>query len=178
MLQLRFTTSSALAVLLLCSPLRMAAQGDTPITVKDGGSLLLDAKGLDAGQTWAVTSSALTHKNPNGMLKSLSITEAGADRCGGDAKCHVDSTKHWTIQINYGAATLTISSKPSSSKGVRIRFPRNAQFPQWTKTANPDERELGRHGDGKKVTGVTVNGGPNLCAGKDGCVVTLVYTTP
>ncbi|MGO4885290.1 MAG: hypothetical protein ACLP59_31365 [Bryobacteraceae bacterium] len=177
MLRFTLTTSSALAMLLLSSPARMAAAGDTPVTVKDGGSILLIAYGLDAGTNWKIKASELRHLIGNGTLTGVKITEAGADKCAGDAKCGVDPTQRWTIQVNYGAVTFTISSV-SGNKGFHVKFPHNALFTQWQKTANGDEREFGSHGDGGKITGITVNGGPNLCAGQDGCLVTVVYTTP
>ena len=47
MIRLTLTTSFPLAILLLCgSPSRIEAQGNTPITIKDG-SIVLHADGLD-----------------------------------------------------------------------------------------------------------------------------------
>ena len=177
MLKLTITTSVPLAVLLLCGgPSRMEASGDTPITIKDGGSILLLAGGLDADKTWKVTS-RLQHLIGTGMLTKLKVTEAGADVCAGKATCGVDASKYWTIEVNYGASSVTISSV-SGNKGVRVKFSRHIPFAQWKKTANLDEREFGGHGDGGKVTGIALDNGPNICAGKDGCQVDLIYTTP
>jgi hypothetical protein len=176
MIKLTLTASLPLAILLLCgSPSPIEAQGSSPITVKDGGSVLLIAGGLDAGTAWNVTN-WLQHKNAAGVLSSLKITEAGADRCAGSATCGVDPSKHWTIQVNYAAASVTIASV-SANKGVRVKFSRAIPFAKWQKTANADERAFG-HGDGLHITGIAVNNGPNLCPGKDGCEVDLVYTFP
>ena len=174
MIKFTLTTSLPLAILLLCGPSQTEAQGATPITIKDGGSILLHADGLDAGATWDVTTS-LQHKKAAGVLSSLKITEAGADRCAGKPTCSVNASKHWTIQVNYGAESVTIASV-SGKKGVRIKFSGNIPFAKWHKTANTDEREFGSHGDGNVITGIAVNNGPNLCPGKDVCVVDLVYT--
>jgi hypothetical protein len=177
MIKLAFTTSLPLAMLLLYGgPSRLEASGDTPITIKDG-SILLRAGGLDAGKTWKVSPAELRHLIATGVLSSLKVTEAGADRCAGKALCAVDTTKKWTIQVNYGASSVTISSV-ASNKGVHIKFSRNIRFPLWHKTGNPDEREFGTHGDGGVITGIAVNNGPNICAGKDGCEVDVIYTTP
>jgi hypothetical protein len=154
----------------------MEASGDTPITIKDGGSVLLYAGGLDDGKTWKAIRGELRHLNATGVLSGVKVVEAGADRCAGDAKCGVDLYQHWTIQVNYGAASLTIASV-SANKGVHVRFSRYIPFAKWRKTANADERAFG-HGDGLHITGIAVNNGPNLCAGKDGCEVTVIYTTP
>lgn len=175
-MKLTATTSLPIAMLLLCgSPARMAASGDTPITVKDGGSILIVAGGLDMG-TWKISHGELRHVIATGTLNGVKITEAGADRCAGDAKCGIDTSQKWTIQVNYGAASLTLASW-SGNKGMHVKFSRNIPLAQWQKTANADEREFG-HGDGNRITGIAVNNGPNLCAGKDGCAVTLIYTTP
>lgn len=82
MIRFTLTTSLTLAVLLCGSSSRLQA-GDTPITVKDGGSILLSAGGLDAGKTWKVSPNELRHLDAKGVLTSLKITEGGADRCGG-----------------------------------------------------------------------------------------------
>ena len=64
MIKLTLTTSLPLAILLLCgSPSRIEASGDTPITVKDGGSILLRADGLDAAKNWKIGSGELRHLN-------------------------------------------------------------------------------------------------------------------
>ena len=177
MINIRLMASLPVALLLLCGNWSPAqASGDTPITVKDGGSILLVAGGLDAGGTWKISPAELRHLMSNGTLASVKITEAGADRCAGDAMCGINTSQKWTIQVNYGAVTLTLQST-SANQGVRIKFPKNARFDKWQKTANADEREFG-HGDGGHISGVTVNNGANLCAGKDGCQVTLVYRVP
>jgi hypothetical protein len=177
MIKLTFTTTLPLAILLtLGNPSRIRASGDTPVTVKDGGSILLVAGGLDGGTTWKVGRLELRHVDSTGTLSAVQITEAGADRCSGDPKCGIDPSKKWTIQVNYGSASLTLASV-SGNKGAHVKFGRNIAFTDWQKTANPDEREFG-HGDGNKITGIAVNNGPNLCAGKDGCQITIVYTTP
>jgi hypothetical protein len=177
MTKLAFTTTLPLAMLLLYgSPSRLEASGDTPITIKDG-SIVIMAGGLDAGKTWNVSPGELRHLIATGVLTKLKVTEAGADRCSGNATCAVDATKKWTIEVNYGASSVTISST-ASNKGVRVKFSRHIRFPLWHKTANPDEREFGTHGDGGVITGIAVNNGPNICAGKDGCEVDVIYTTP
>ena len=177
MIKLTITTALPLAVLLLCgSPSRMEASGDTPITIKDGGSILLYAGGLDAGKTWRVNGK-LVHLIGAGTLTSLKVTEAGADRCAGKPTCGVDASKHWTIEVNYGASSVTISSV-SGNNGVQVKFSRHIPIAKWHKTANPDEREFGAHGDGGKITGIALDNGPNICAAKDGCQVDLTYTTP
>jgi len=54
----------ALAVLLLCgSPSHIQAQGNTKIVIKDGGSILLRADGLDAGKTWSFSRAEVRHRN-------------------------------------------------------------------------------------------------------------------
>jgi len=174
MLRLTLTTFFTLALLLCGSAARMAAQGDTKITVKDGGSILLRADGLDSGAKWKVFHNELRHLRPTGVLSALQVTEAGADRCGGDPKCAIDPSQPWTIQVNYGASSVTIASI-SANNGLHVKFSRHMPFSQWQKTGNPDERGFG-HGDGLHITGIAVNNGPNLCAGKDGCEIDLTYT--
>ncbi|MGD0618804.1 MAG: hypothetical protein ABSB67_14195 [Bryobacteraceae bacterium] len=172
---LRFTLVIALsiAMLLLCgSPARIQAfTGDTPIVIKDGGSLVLGLDGLDAGSNWTYSRDEIRHRNAGGVLTGLQIKEAGVDRCGGDARCGVDPAKPWKIRVAYGAGWLTISSV-SVEKGVHLTH-RNLPFDTWKKTGNPDQREFG-HGDGQRISGVKVNGGANLCAGK-GCEITVYY---
>jgi hypothetical protein len=178
MIKLTLTTSLLPAALLLCGSLsRIEASGDTPITVKDGGSILLHAGGLDAGQTWTVTSSELRHMNANGVLTAVQITEGGADRCAGNATCGIDASQPWSIRVTYNERVLTISSL-SANKGAHIKFSRKIFFKLWQKTANADERVFG-HGDGHYIGGINVNGSAtSLCSGKGGCEVTLIYTTP
>ena len=161
----------AIAILLLSgNPSRIAAQGNTKITIQDGGSIILRPDGLDSGANWTLTKSEIRHKNAAGILASLEISEAGAAKCA-NATCGIDATKPWKIQLVYGVGSLTLSSL-SANKGVHLRH-HSLPFDQWKKTANADEREFG-HGDGNKISSVMVNGGPNLCAGK-GCVITLLY---
>jgi hypothetical protein len=177
MIKTTLTSSLALAVLLFCGGAsEMKASGDTPIIIKDGGSILIVATGLDGGSTWKVGKAELRHLIGTGVLSSVKIAEAGADRCAGDPMCGIDPSQKWTIQVNYGPASLNIASV-SGNKGAHVKFGKNIPFTQWQKTANADEREFG-HGDGNRITGITVNNGPNLCAGKDGCQITVVYTTP
>ena len=77
MIKLTLTSSLTAAILLMCSsPSRVQAQGNTPITIKDGGSILLHAVGLDAGKNWKVISpSELRHVNANGVISGVTITE-------------------------------------------------------------------------------------------------------
>jgi hypothetical protein len=152
-----------------------AASGDTPITVKDGGSILLGAGGLDAGKTWKVSPSELRHLDANGVLTSVKITEGGADRCGGDPKCGIDASKAWKIQVVYHSRWVTIASV-SANKGAHITFSPKILFSQWRKTGNVDEREFG-HGGGH-ITSIKVNGGASLCSGKGSCQINITYTTP
>jgi hypothetical protein len=178
MIKLILTTSLPLAILLLCgSPSRIEASGDTPITVKDGGSILLRADGLDAAKNWKIGSGELRHLNTKGVLSGLQITEGGADRCAGDPKCGIDPAKPWTIQVIYNARWVTIASV-SANKGVHVKLSPKILFTQWQKTANTDERVFG-HGDGRHISSIKVNGSAtSLCAGKGGCEVTVTYTTP
>jgi hypothetical protein len=173
MIKLTLATSM-LAILLLCGPSRMQAQGSTPITVKDGGSILLDAGELDAGSIWKVSSGELLHLKTNGVLSSLKITEGGADRCAGQPTCGIDPAKPWKIQVVYKSRWVTIASV-SANKGVHVRFSPKISFTQWQKTANPNERQFG-HGDGLHISSIRVNGSAtSLCAGKGGCEVTATY---
>jgi len=178
MIKLTLTTSLPLAILLLCgSPSRVEASGDTKIGVGDGGSLLLRADGLDAGNTWKIKTSELRHTDPNGVLSGLQITDGGADQCVGKPACGIDLAKKWSIRLIYNERAVTIASV-SSNKGVHVKFSRKIHFDQWKKTANADEREFG-HGDGKHMGSIKINGSDtSLCAGKGGCEVTLIYTTP
>ena len=178
MIRLTLTTSFPLAILLLCgSPSRIEAQGNTPITIKDG-SIVLHADGLDAGKNWKVIgSSELRHLIANGVLSGLQITEGGADRCAGNATCGIDPSKPWKVKVTYDARVVTISSV-SANKGLHFKFSAKIPFTQWQKTAAADEREFG-HGDGRHISSIKVNGSAtSLCAGKGGCEVTLTYTTP
>jgi|SRR5580658_1703984 hypothetical protein len=174
MIRLTLTPSLILAVLLCGSPSRTQAQGSTPITIKDGGSILLHASGLDAGAQWNVSPDEIKHLNGSGMLSAVQITEAGADRCNGDTKCGIDLTQAWTIKISHASGWVAIGSV-SGNKGLHLTH-HKLPFDLWKPTGNTDEREFG-HGDGHRIKGVRVNGGPNLCGGH-GCVVTVIYTTP
>jgi hypothetical protein len=150
---------------------------DTKVTVKDGGSILLRAEGLDAGKTWKVGHAELRHLNANGVLSGLQITEGGADRCAGDPKCGIDPAKPWTIQVIYNLRWVTIASV-SANKGVHVRLSPKILFDQWRKTATADEREFG-HGDGRHISSIKVNGNvTSLCSGKGGCEITLTFSTP
>jgi hypothetical protein len=178
MIKFTLTTSLPLAILLLCGPSQTEAQGATPITIKDGGSILLHADGLDAGKNWKVIgSSELRHLIANGVLSGLQITEAGADRCAGNATCGIDASKPWKIKVTYDARVVTISSV-SANKGLHLKFSAKIPFTQWQKTAAADEREFG-HGDGRHIGSIKVNGSAtSLCSGKGGCEVIVTYTTP
>jgi hypothetical protein len=174
MTRLTLVAALTLAVLLLCgSPSQIQAQSDTKIVIKDGGSLLLQADGLDAGKTWALNPNEIKHANENGVLSGVQITKAGADRCKGKPTCGVDTTKPWSITVTYGAGSVAIASLSSSSnKGVHLTH--NAlPFDQWKRTASADEREFG-HGDGHRITAIAVNG-VKQCLGP-GCVITLHYS--
>jgi hypothetical protein len=173
MIRITLATALALAVLLLCASLpSIQAQGDTKITVGDGGSLLLRADRLDAGNTWTWSKAEVRHQNTNGVLSGLQITEAGADRCAGDPACGVDPAKPWKIQVTYGAGSVTIASI-SAGKGLHLTH-RNLPFDQWQHTANADEREFG-HGDGRRIGSIKVNNGASLCSGH-GCQITLLFS--
>jgi hypothetical protein len=50
---------------------------------------------------------------------------------------------------------------------------RKLPFDKWQHTANANEREFG-HGDGHRISSVTVNGGGNLCSGK-GCEIDVSF---
>ena len=176
MTKLTLTSSLPLALLLLCGPSRIEAQGTTPITVKDGSILLL-AGGLDAGKNWTVSPAELRHLNINGVLSGLKITEGGADRCAGNPTCGIDPNQPWSVRVTYNARTVTISSI-SANKGLHVKFSPKIPFTQWQKTANADEREFG-HGDGRHISSIKLNAGTtSLCSGKGGCEVTLTYKTP
>ncbi|MGD0047443.1 MAG: hypothetical protein ABSE42_10525 [Bryobacteraceae bacterium] len=173
MTRLTLVTALTLAVLLICgSPSQIQASSDTRIVIQDGGSILLHADGLDAGKTWKYAAAEVRHRNSKGVLHTLQITEAGGDLCGGSAICGVDPAKPWTIQVTYGAGSVTIASV-SSNKGVHLTHS-GLPFDQWKRTANADEREFG-HGDGQHITGIKVNNGANLCSGK-GCIITVQYS--
>jgi hypothetical protein len=177
MIRLTLTTSLTLALLLCGGASRILASGDTPITVKDGGSILFSAGGLDAGKTWNVGNGELRHLKVNGVLSALQITEAGADRCAGKPTCGIDPAKPWKIQVVYHSRWVTIASL-SANKGIHVKFSPKISFNQWQKTGNPDERQFG-HGDGLHISSVKVNGSAtSLCAGKGGCEVTVTYTAP
>jgi hypothetical protein len=176
MIKLTLTTSLTLAILLCCCASRIEAQGSTPITIKDGGSVLLIAGGLDAGTNWKTSSSELRHLNTYGMLAGVQITEGGADRCAGNATCGIDPAKPWSIRVTYNGGTMTVSSI-SANKGLHVKFSSKIAFTKWQKTANADERVFG-HGDGYYISNITVNGGASLCSGKGGCAIAAVYNYP
>ncbi|HUE03814.1 MAG TPA: hypothetical protein VMR62_29940 [Bryobacteraceae bacterium] len=178
MIKFALQGSLPVAILLLCGGTsRMKASGDTPITVKDGGSILLIADGLDGGKTWTSGSAELRHMNVQGVLSSVKITEAGADRCGGDPKCGIDPSKPWNIRVVYNGRWITIASV-NANKGVHVTFSPKVSFDQWKKSGGADQREFG-HGDGRHISTIKVNGkAASLCAGKGGCAVTVVYTAP
>jgi len=171
----RFTLATALAVavLLLCSsPSRMQAQpGDTKIVIKDGGSIIMRADGLDAGLNWTLKKGEVRHHNSAGLLTGLQVTEADADKCGGNPTCGIDPTQPWKIQVAYGSGTLIVSSI-AANKGIHLTHSK-LPFDKWQHTANTDEREFG-HGDGNRISSLRINGGNSLCSGK-GCVITVSY---
>jgi hypothetical protein len=173
----RLTLATALTpvILLLCGSLARIQAADTKIVVKDGGSLLLQADGLDTGQTWTLNPAELRHRNSKGVLSGLQITEAGADRCAGDPKCGVDPTKPWKILMVYNARWITIESV-SANKGLHIKLSPKILFTLWQKTANTGERMFG-HGDGRHISTIKVNGSAtSLCSGKGGCEITLLFS--
>ena len=174
MTRITLATALTLAVLLLCgSPSQIQAQSDTKIVIKDGGSLLLRPDGLDAGKTWKFSRAEVRHRNTKGVLTALQITDGTTDRCAGSPTCGVDPTKPWTIQVTYGAGSVTIASL-SSNKGVHVTQ-NGLPFDQWKTTANADEREFG-HGDGYHITGIQVTGNSaNLCSG-NGCQIIAHYS--
>jgi hypothetical protein len=172
MIRLTFATTATLALLLLCaSPSGIDAQSDTPVTIKDGGSIILHPDGLDSG-VWTLNSAEIRHTNAKGVLKSLQVLDGGSNRCAGTLTCGVDATKAWRIQIAYGAGRITVASL-AREKGIHFTQ-RNLPFDKFTANGNKDEREFG-HGDGKKITSVSINGGTTLCSGK-GCEIDLVFT--
>ena len=162
---------ATIAILLECGgPSRVEAFTDTKIVISDGGSLVIQADGLDDASNFTLTPAEMRHNNPGGMLNTIQISEGGVTKCTG-ANCGVELGKSWKVQVNYGPGSLTISSITGGT-GLRVT---NSKLPFdfWTKS-DTDERNFG-HGDGKKITGVKVNGGQNLCASK-GCTITLTYT--
>jgi hypothetical protein len=178
MIRLTLTSTFTLSLLLFGIPSRaQAASGDTPITVKDGGSVLLHAEGLDDATKWKVLKTELRHGDPNGVLSGLQVTESGADRCAGNPTCGINATQPWKIRIVYNDRWITIASL-SGNKGVHVKFSRLISFDQWKKTQNANEREFG-HGDGHHITSIKLNGSAtSLCAGKGNCEVTVLYRTP
>jgi hypothetical protein len=174
MIRFTFANALTLAALLLCgSPSRIKAQGDTKVVVGDGGSIRFQGDGLDAGSTWTWSKAEVQHKNSPGVLRRLQITDAGADRCGGNPTCGIDVSKAWNIQVSYGRGSVTIASI-SSNKGLHLTH-RNLPFDQWKPTGNANERVFG-HGDSLHITGINVNNGNNLCSGNGGCEITLFYS--
>ncbi len=152
----------------------LRASGDTKITIKDGGSLLLWAQGLDAGANWKVSSGEVKNVNAAGVVSGVKATSAGADVCKGDSMCGINPAKSWSIRITYGPGYVVVGSL-SGKQGVHLTN-HKIPFNTWKATANADEREFG-HGDGYHIKAISVNGGPNLCGGQ-GCEVDLTYTTP
>jgi|ERR1019366_2872411 hypothetical protein len=175
MIRLTFTTALTFTALLLCGSLSRIQAADTKIVVKDGGSILLRADGLEAGKNWKISRGELRHLNAKGVLSGLKVTEGGADRCAGDPKCGIDPAKPWAIQVIYNARWVTIASV-SANKGVHVKLSPKILFDQWQKTANTDEREFG-HGDGRHISSIKVNGSAtSLCSGKGGCEITLLFS--
>jgi hypothetical protein len=174
MKRLTLETAPTLALLLLCGSLAQIQAADTKVVVKDGGSLLLHADGLDAGQTWALKPAELRHRNSKGVLSALQISEAGADRCAGKPTCGIDPAKPWKIQVVYNTGLVTIASF-SANKGLHVRLSPKFLFTLWQKTGTADEREFG-HGDGLHISGVKVNGSASLCAGKGGCEIIVLFS--
>jgi hypothetical protein len=173
MTRLTLAIALTLAVLLLCgSPSQIQAQSDTKIVIRDGGSILLRADGLDAGGTWSFSRDEVRHTNANGVLSGLQIVDAGTDRCAGSPTCGVDPTQPWTIKLTYDGGSVTIASI-SAHKGLHLTHV-GLPFDQWQPTGNADERELHR-GDGLRITSVKVKGGNNLCPG-NGCQITVQYS--
>ena len=179
MIKLKLTGPIATAILLLPgSPMRVQASGSTPITIKDGGSILLHADGLDALKDWQTYKYELRHAIANGTLSSVAITDGGADQCGGKPTCGIDTSKSWKIVITFDKHKVTLSSV-SGKQGMHAKFSHEIALPNWQKAATADEREFGKHGDGLHITDIKVNrGATNLCSGKGACAVTVTYTTP
>ena len=171
MTKLTLATALTLAVLLCGSLSRMQA-ADTKIVIRDGGSILLRADGLDAGNTWTLTAAEVRDQNSNGVLSGLQITDAGTDRCAGNPTCGIDPGRPWKVQVTYGPGSVTIASI-SANKGVHLLH-RKLPFDRWQHTANADQREFG-HGDGLHISSIKVNNGANLCSGK-GCEITLLFS--
>lgn len=174
MTRILLVTALTLAVLLLCgSPSQVLAQSDTKIVIRDGGSILLRADGLDAGKAWKFSRDEVRHRNAKGVLTALEITDGTTGRCGGSPTCGVDPSMPWAIQVTYGSMGAVAIASVTSNTGVRLT---NVAIPfdQWKPTANADEREFG-HGDGNRIASITVNSGPNLCSG-NGCAITVHFS--
>ena len=162
-----------LAILLLCgSPSRIEAQSDTKIVIGDSSSILLRADGLDAGGTWTLTDGSVLHSLPTALLRGVTITDAGADQCGGSATCGINTANPWKIQVIYGNGSVTIGST-RGNKGLRLTQ-KNLPFTQWQADGKQDERVF-HHGDGLHITSIKVNNGSELCSGKGTCLVTVTY---
>jgi hypothetical protein len=162
-----------LAILLLCgSPSRIEAQADTKIVVGDSSSILLRADGLDAGGTWTLTDASVLHSLPTAALRGLSITDGGADKCGGSATCGINTASPWKIQVIYGNGSLTFEPT-RGNKGLHLTQ-KNLPFTQWQANGNRDERVF-HHGDGLHITSIKVNDGSELCSGIGACFVTVTY---
>jgi hypothetical protein len=160
----------ALAMLLLCgNPSRVLAQANTKIVIKDGGSLLLSADGLDKGNVWTVGADEIRHGDSNLVINGLQIADGDNLRCKNLRACGANPGKPWKIRITYGSGSVTIASL-SSNKGVHLTHDQ-LPFDKWQRTGNTDEREIG-HDDGVRISSITVNGRANLCSGH-GCQVTL-----
>ena len=137
--------------------------------IKDGGSLLLGADGIDAGNAWTVGADEIRHGDSHLVLTGLQIADGDNIRCKNPRACGANPAKPWNIRIGYGAGSVTISSL-SSNTGVHLTHHQHP-FDKWQRTGNADEREIG-HGDGLRITSITVNGHANLCSGH-GCQVAL-----
>ncbi len=56
------------------------------------------------------------------MLKSIAITDGGADQCHGDALCGIDVNKPWKVQVIYDPSLCDRGSSLSSNKGIHVKF--------------------------------------------------------
>ena len=173
MKRITLALAPALAILLLCgNPSRVLAQANTKIVIKDGGSLLFSADGMDAGNAWTVGADEVRHGDSHLVMNGLQIADGDNIRCKNPQACGANPAKPWKIRIAYGAGSVTISSL-SSNMGLHLNH-NQLPFDTWQRTGNTDEREFG-HGDGLRITSITVNGRANLCSGH-GCQVTLSFS--
>ncbi len=166
-----------LAILLLCSsPSRIEAQTDTKIVVGDSSSILLRADGLDAGGTWTLTDASVLHSLPTEVLRAVTITDAGADQCGGSLVCGMDTSSPWKIQVMYGKGSVTFEPT-KGNKGLHL-IQKNLPFTKWQRNGHLDEREFG-HNDGLHITSIKLTSGvykgKELCSGIGKCLVTVTY---